>query len=811
MRSRVYSVRGPLGIAVAIALSQNVGCSSCSATYTSELYTGGGGSTSSSGFGGGGSDQGAGGTGGQGAGAGAHLGGGGSLPMGGGGSDTGAGGLGGMGGQGGTGGAGGAIVLCEPGSTIACYEGPDGTLGQGICVGGIATCGDDGIGYGPCEGQIVPTDETCTTDVDDNCDGVVNEVGTGDCACNPGQVLPCYSGPEGTEGFGPCTAGTHVCLESGLGFGPCENEVLPGVESCLDPSDEDCDGELNESGEGCVCVPGSTVACYTGLPGTLDVGLCHAGTRTCEISGLGYGDCEGEVTPVDETCATEGDDNCDGSLNEEGEGCVCVPNSVGACYTGPQATRGVGTCTDGTRTCNDSGTAWTSCSGEIKPTLENCATLADENCDGQPCSGFHIWSNRYGDAGSQVGYDVATGSDRSIAVVGYFQGAVDFGVGNMPSQGSSDAFVAKLSSTGSALWSKALGDGAAQVAYGVTVDSEGSVIAVGFFQGSISLISTYTAEDASDAFVVKFNSSGDLVWFAPLSGTSDQLAYGVAVDANDNVIVVGGFDGTADFGDGSVSSSGALDAFVAKFDKDGVPVFQYYAGGIGDQVALSVTTDSSNNIWVGGRVRGTVDFGQGPTAAGGSDDAFVLKLDDSGNPLFVSRFGANQDQVATRVRCDSNDSVVVAGYFASSLDIGLGAVTSEGGSDVFVAKFASDGTPTWVKRYGDASNQYAYALDIDLSDSVLVGGQFAGTIDFGFVPHASVGAADAFAVKLDESGSAIWSRAFGAVSNQTIRAVASDAEVASVWTGQFLSSIDFGGGVLSSAGAADSFVAKFGP
>ena len=53
--------------------------------------------------------------------------------------------------------------------------------------------------------------------------------------CTPGAQEACYSGPVGTEGVGPCKAGTHTCNSQGTGFGPCEGEVLPGVESCTEP------------------------------------------------------------------------------------------------------------------------------------------------------------------------------------------------------------------------------------------------------------------------------------------------------------------------------------------------------------------------------------------------------------------------------------------------------------------------------------------------------------------------------------------------------------------------------------------------
>lgn len=61
--------------------------------------------------------------------------------------------------------------ICTPGETTACYDGPTGTLGVGICAGGTATCADDGSGFGACVGEVVPIAEDCSTTDDDDCDG----------------------------------------------------------------------------------------------------------------------------------------------------------------------------------------------------------------------------------------------------------------------------------------------------------------------------------------------------------------------------------------------------------------------------------------------------------------------------------------------------------------------------------------------------------------------------------------------------------------------------------------------------------------
>src|SRR5262245_60777016 len=183
-------------------------------------------------------------------------------------------------GTGGAGGGGGAS--CEPGAAEVCYSGTPGTEGVGICKTGTRTCNDQGTAFGPCLDDVTPREENCDSPDDDDCDGTVNEEIPG--CCVPGVPVGCYSGPPVTKWVGICKAGTKVCNAQGTGFGPCEGEVLPGLETCETPEDDDCDGLVNEDVSAC-CEPGETAPCYSGPPGTEGQGICMGGIKTCDPMG----------------------------------------------------------------------------------------------------------------------------------------------------------------------------------------------------------------------------------------------------------------------------------------------------------------------------------------------------------------------------------------------------------------------------------------------------------------------------------------------------------------------------------------------
>jgi hypothetical protein len=118
---------------------------------------------------------------------------------------------------------------------------------------------------------------------------------------------------------------------------------------------------------------------------------------------------------------------------------------------------------------------------------------------------------------------------------------------------------------------------------------------------------------------------------------------------------------------------------------------------------------------------------------------------------------------------------------------------------------------TWSKRFGDGDYQEAWAISIDPDGRAAVGGEFAGSVDFGGGTLSSAGDSDAFVAVFDSLGAHEWSTRFGDATAQACMSVAMDT-AGNVWsTGEFKGTIDAGGGLLTSAGDADVFVARYGP
>jgi hypothetical protein len=317
---------------------------------------------------------------------------------------------------------------CNEGAALKCYTGPAGTEGRGLCSAGYQHCA--GGTWGDCLGEVKPAAESCNgvpegrppadadcdgkpdlnvtgrcglcgeakevcgNGLDDDCDGVIDDGcdcqadclcdGAPDCTCRPRIGQPCYDGPAGTAGRGICKSGTHDCLLNGGSWQwtACAGEVLPQkAETCGNGLDDDCNGLPDD---GCApsveCAEWETAACYTGYPGTRNVGICRDGTRRC-AGGAWESACAGEALPQPaEICGDGLDNNCNGKIDE---GCTCDGKIEQECWPGPEDSifGGTSICRKGRMVCLN-GESWGACASFVIPTIEVCGDALDNDCDG---------------------------------------------------------------------------------------------------------------------------------------------------------------------------------------------------------------------------------------------------------------------------------------------------------------------------------------------------------------------------------------------------------------------------------------------
>jgi hypothetical protein len=450
--------------------------------------------------------------------------------------------------------------------------------------------------------------------------------------------------------------------------------------------------------------------------------------------------------------------------------------------------------------------------GSTSATGSSTGTGMVVNCDPMPTTGPHTWSKIYGDASSQYGLAVTHDAAGNVIIAGAFSGALAFGAITLTSAGASDIFVAKLAPDGAPLWAKSFGDGKDQSARGVAADAQGNVVVVGQFVGSVNFGgSTFTSvgPNFDDAFIVKLGPQGNHIWSKKFGDINSQVPHGVAVSAAGDIAMVGDFQTNMTFDAIAINSTGDTDAFVAVFDPNGAAKWAKAFGDLAAQSAHAVAFDATGNVLVTGDTSGAIDFGQGALPLAGTNNAWAAKLSGAGAVTWGKLYGASKAS-GEGIGADATGNVYLAGDHEGKIDFGGGELDNTFGPNVYVAKLDPLGKEIWSHTYGDSMSQHTKGLSVDGKGHAVIVGSFSGAIDFGKGKLASGGGVDGFVAKLDTQGCGTWQKGFGDASFQSASGVSADATGNVLITGSISGTADLGGGPLKANGD-DVFVAKFAP
>jgi hypothetical protein len=428
------------------------------------------------------------------------------------------------------------------------------------------------------------------------------------------------------------------------------------------------------------------------------------------------------------------------------------------------------------------------------------------------CSGVE-WAKRFGDKESQSSTDIAVDSAGNILVVGTYHGQIDFGSQPPTSAGGKDVFLAKLSPDGDFRWSRTMGDALNQYATGVVADGSDNVIVLGHFEGYADFGGgPVMSAGLNDIVVAKLSSDNVPIWTKRFGSAAEERSYALAVDFSDNVLIAGFAAGDVDFGGPALIGPNGL--VFAKLTGAGGHIWsrRFNADAADLLEAVQIAADPSGGVVFTTSFGGSIYIDSTTETTSADDrDLLVVKLDPMGLPSWSLALGDGSLQYGKGVAVDGEGNVFVAADLFGSVDIPNATLTSAGSSDVLLLKLNPSGEVLWAKRFGDANEQTVSGIALDDSGNILMTGAFKGILDFGGEPLESAGADDIFVVKLDVSGNHRWSRRFGGAGAQTATAVAADRSEYPVVAGDLFGDATFGAEPLTSAGSDDVFVLKLSP
>ena len=357
------------------------------------------------------------------------------------------------------------------------------------------------------------------------------------------------------------------------------------------------------------------------------------------------------------------------------------------------------------------------------------ALVMKQSFDGNP-----QWVARITGSGVEEGRGVATDASGSVYVTGLFtipsvtifnaDGTIFTTLANA---GIRDAFIVKYNTNGAVQWATRIGGSAGEAGLGIAVSAIGNVYVTGsyasnpvtIFNADGTTFTTLANAGQEDTYIVKYNTSGFGAWATRISTNTSDEGRGIALDASENVHVVGGYsnspltifnsNGTTF---GTLSNGGQRDTFIVKYNTNGFGAWATRISSASFDNGNGVALDSFGNVIVVGTYFGSTAtiFNSNGTVFTtltnlGQEDTCVVKFSSDGFGAWATRIsGTNGNDSGRGVAVSDDNSIYITGDYSGGATIfnsnGTTFSTLIGEGDAFLVRYDFNGFVSWATRIG---------------------------------------------------------------------------------------------------------------
>ena len=406
-----------------------------------------------------------------------------------------------------------------------------------------------------------------------------------------------------------------------------------------------------------------------------------------------------------------------------------------------------------------------------------------------------LWGTYYGESADDRGHNVCTDASGNVYLTG-----ITFSTNTIATSGShqtsfgggQDAFLVKFHTLGSRLWSTYYGGSEPDYGQKICSDASGNILLVGhtWSNNNIATIGSYQTSGGTniDAFIVKFNSNGVRQWGTYYGTTLSEFGNGICSDAFGNIYLAGqtySANNIATPGSHQPSLGGGDDAFLVKFNTNGVRQWATYYGGSDYDRADGICIDVSGNVYLIGTTKSNNNIstsGAFQTIINGGEDAFIVKFNQNGIRQWGTYYGGNSDDRFNSACVDPFGNICIVGSTSSNNNIsttGSHQSIIGGNQDAFLVKFNTNGVRQWSTYYGGSAADIGNAVCSDASGNIYIGGDaqsLSSIATSGSHQEIQLGGNDAFLVKLNSNGARQWGTYYGGSTNwDNLTSICSDA------------------------------------
>lgn len=338
-------------------------------------------------------------------------------------------------------------------------------------------------------------------------------------------------------------------------------------------------------------------------------------------------------------------------------------------------------------------------------------------------SGNELWEKRYGGAAGDNLTSIAKTADGGFLLAGSSFSGVS-GDRTTPSRGGQDYWVLQVDSLGAVLWDKVFGGSDYDQLESAFATPDGGFLLAGRSASGAGGEKTDPSQGAMDYWVVRIDSTGKKVWDAAYGGPDVEFLADAAPTLDGGVILAGYTDSDAG-GDIAQASQGGFDAWLVRLNASGALVWEKRFGGSGDDEAYAVKALPDGGFLVGASSTSPAD-GDKTAAPQGGYDIWMLRLDALGNILWDAGLGGSGADQLDDLSILPDGNYMLHGWSNSDIS-GDKSEDSRGGYDYWSVRTDVLGNRVWDRTVGGTDNDFLIAA-IGNSDStqVLIGHSTSG-------------------------------------------------------------------------------------
>lgn len=308
----------------------------------------------------------------------------------------------------------------------------------------------------------------------------------------------------------------------------------------------------------------------------------------------------------------------------------------------------------------------------------------------QDSLGNLIWQRTYGGSNMDIGTGIIQLNNGDFVLSGYTS-SNNGDVSN--NHGNFDAWILKINSSGNILWQKTIGGSQVDLCYSLIRLQDGGFLLGGGTYSNDGDVSGQHGDQ--DFWLVKMSSSGIIQWQKAMGGTGLDVCYGILENSNGDIIACG----STNSNDGDVSANhGSYDFWVNKISSTGTILWSKCFGGNEQESALSITVNSAGQYAVAGyskSINGNV------SANFGYNDFWICLIDDFGNLIKEKNYGGSGADIAYSVVATTDGGfLLVGGTNSSDINVRL----NQGAEDILLVKIEGNLNLEWTQTFGGSGN-----------------------------------------------------------------------------------------------------------